>query len=164
MSANQFPPVSEVLTRLAAERLEVVNAAAKLGKMPFHEAAMTWLESRKPFLGKRSVKDYTNSIETLAKFFGDMRLENLANADWIRAYQLERSKTCGPSMVNKECSIIQQLLKRIRKWNEVSQFYEPIPMPRHSPGRAMTPDEEKKLLAAGALNPGWAGAYWLELL
>jgi len=164
MSANQFPPVSEVLTRLAAERLEVVNACAKLGKMPFHEAAMTWLESRKPFIGKRTFKDYTHYIATLTQFFGDIRLENLANPDYLRAFQLERSKTCGPSTVNHECCIIQQLLKRIRKWNEVSPFYEPLPMPHNSPGRAMTSDEERKLLEVGAQHPGWAVAYWLAVL
>ena len=107
MSANQFPPVSEVLTRLAADRLEVVNAAAKLGKMPFHEAAMTWLESRKLFIGKRTFKDYTHYIATLTQFFGDIRLENLANPDYLRTFQLERSKTCQSSTVNHECCIIQ---------------------------------------------------------
>jgi hypothetical protein len=80
MNENQFPPVSEVLTRLAADRLEVVNAAAKLGKMPFHDAALAWLETRKPFIGKRTFKDYTDHIATLAKFFGHMRLEQICKA------------------------------------------------------------------------------------
>jgi integrase len=164
MSANQFPPVSEVLTRLAAERLEVVNASAKLGKMPLREGAMLWLQSRKPFIGARTARDYERSICMIVKFVGNVRLEKLANPDLIRAYQLERSKTCGSSIVNHECSIIQQLLKRIRKWNDVSPFYEPLPLPRNSPGKAMTPDEEKRLFEAGALNPGWAGAYWLAML
>ena len=37
-------------------------------------------------------------------------------------------------------------------------------MPHNSPGRAMTPDEEKKLFEVGAQHPGWAVAYWLAML
>src|SRR5206468_7998972 len=121
-------------------------------------------ESRKPFIGKRTFKDYTHYVATLTQFFCDIRLEKLANPDLIRAFQLERSKTCGPTTVNHECCVIQQLLKRIRKWNEVSPFYEPLPMPRQSIGRAMTPEEERKLFATGALLPSWTTAYRLAML
>src|SRR5207244_3812572 len=86
-----------------------------------------------------TIRDYTIYIATIARFFGNVPLEKLANPDRIRAYQLESSKNCAASTVDKECSVIQQLLKRIRKWNEVSPFYDPLPLSRESPGRAMTP-------------------------
>src|SRR5689334_2256063 len=68
--------------------------------------------------------------------------EKLANPDLIRAFQVERMKTVGPVIVNHECSVIQQLLKRIRKWHEVKPFYDPLPLPPKSPGRALTAEEE----------------------
>jgi integrase len=98
------------------------------------------------------------------KFFGDVHLEKLANPDMIRLYQMERNKTAGASIINHECSVIQQMLKRIGKWAKVSPFYQPIPLPSESPGRAMTPEEERRLFEAGALNPNWALAYWAAML
>jgi integrase len=103
-------------------------------------------------------------IGTLVRFFGNVQLEKVANPDLIRAFQVERSKRCVPSVVNRECSIIQQLLKRIRRWNDVRPFYEPLPLSRESPGRALTPDEERKLFGVVVVNPNWATAHWLALI
>jgi integrase len=156
--------IDNTLRRLSDVRARELNDCTRLAQMPFYEAAMEWLESRRPFIGPRTFRDYTSYIAILATFFGERPLEALASPDLIRAYQLERSKTCGPRTVNRECSIIQQLLKRIRRWNEVAPFYEAIPLPSESCGRALTPEEEWRLFEAGALNPKWATAYRLAVL
>ena len=159
-----FPFSRKHLNALTDERLEELRERSKLAKLPFPEAAMRWLETRRTHLAPRTLVDYEWHIGILCHFFGKRCLARLADPDLIRAYQQERSKTCGPSIVNRECSLIQQMLKHICKWNEVAPFYEPIPMPRESPGRAMTPEEERKLFEIGALNPNWAVAYWATLL
>jgi len=132
--------------------------------MPLREAGQAWLETRKPFLDKRTARDYGKYVIALLKFFGNVPLEKLANRDLLRAYQIERSKTCCPSTINHELSVLQQMLKRIRKWAEVEPHYEAIPLPKESVGRALTPDEERKLLQAGASRPGWARAHNLVVL
>lgn len=124
---------------------------------------MAWLETRRPFIAASTIRDYTFYIATIAKFFGNVPLEKLANPDRIRAYQLERSKTCAACTVNKEISVIQQLLKRIRRWNEVSPYYDPLPLSRESPGRAMTSEEERRLFEAGSINPNWVVAHRLAI-
>jgi integrase len=155
---------NKAIRNLSAARLDDLSDCKKLGKMPLYEGAMEWLESRRPFLGERSAHDYAIHIATIAHFFGSIALEKLANPDRLRAYQLERSKTCGASTVNKECSVIQQILKRIRRWHEVKPFYEPLPVKRDTPGRALTPDEEKRLFDVGKVNPKWASAYHLAVV
>lgn len=152
------------LRSIKAERSEELNDCGILAKMPLPEAGMAWLESRRPFLGPRTQKDYENYLGTIVKFFGDVPLEKLASPDLVRLYQMERNKTAGASIINHECCVIQQMLKRIRLWAEVAPFYQPIPLPRESPGRAMTPEEERKLFEVGVLNPNWAVAYWAAML
>jgi integrase len=152
------------LQEITAIREDQINDYMSMAKMPLREAGMAWLDSRRQFLGPKTQRDYEFNLATLVKFFGNIRLEKLANPDLIRAYQIERGKTVGPCSLNHECSIIQQLLKHIRRWHEVAPFYAPVPMPRESPGRAMTPDEERKLFQTGSLNPRWAVAYWLAIL
>ncbi len=123
-----------------------------------------WLEKRQPFIGRRTAKDYRLYIETLVKVFGNVTLERLANPDLLRAYQLERSKTCSRGVVNKELGIVQQLLRPIRKWDEVKPFYEPLEPRIESPGRALSPEEGRALLKAGTSKPGWARASYLTVL
>jgi integrase len=164
MSTEPIPITNTVIRHLSAIRLDELNDARKLGKMPLREAAKVWLETRRPFIGPRTAKDYRSYIETLVKFFGNVQLEKLGNPDLLRAYQLERSKTCSGGAVNKELGIVQQLLKRIRKWDAVKPFYEPLEQRIESPGRALTPEEERALLKAGTSRPGWARAYYLTIL
>jgi len=151
--SSPTPITNKAVRQISAIRIEELNDAQRLAKMPIYEAGLAWLETRRPFLSERSCSDYQKYIRKIADFFGDLPLEQLANPDLIRAYQIERGKGCGPGIINHECSIIQQLLKRIRKWADVAPFYEPIPLPRESPGRALTPDEEKRLLEVGSINP-----------
>src|SRR5262245_45790057 len=141
---------NDAIRQLEGVRLEDLNDCRKLAKMPLREAGDRWLQTRKPFLDVRTIRDYGIYISTLAKFFGNVPLETLANPDLFRAFQLERSKTCAAYTVNKELNVLQQLLKRIRRWDDVKDYYEPVPLPRESPGRALTPEEERKLLQAGA--------------
>jgi integrase len=162
---NNFNPFARrQLQEISALREDAINDYMAVAKMPLYEAGLAWLDSRRPFLGPRTQKDYQRIIVTLAKFFGDIPLEKLANPDLIRVYQIERGKSIGALSLSHECTIIQQLLKYIRRWQEVAPFYAPVPLPRESPGRAMTPDEERKLFEIGALNPRWAVACWLGIL
>jgi integrase len=162
---TDFVPFSrKQLREITALREEDINDYTCLAKLPLHEAGMAWLDSRRPFLATKTQHEYEFHIGTLVKFFGNIPLEELANPDLIRAFQIERNKTCGDASINHECSVLQQMLKRIRKWNEVAPFYNPIPKSHESPGRAMTPDEERRLFAVGTLNPNWTVAYWLAIL
>ena len=155
---------NNTIRTLSAIRAEDLNDCLKLAKMPLRDAAAAWLESRGPFLGKRTIRDYSSYVDILVRSFGDLPLEKLSNPDLLRAYQVERSKTCGASMVNHELGVVVQLLKRIRRWDDIKPYYQPIPLPKESPGRALTPEEEKRLLQAGASNPAWARAYNLTIL
>ena len=62
---------------------------------------------RKPFLDTRTIKEYGRYLEIVVKFFGNVPLEQLANPDLLRAYQVERSKRCCATTVNHELSMLQ---------------------------------------------------------
>lgn len=65
----------------------------------------------------------------------------------------------GASCINKECSVLQQMLKRIGSWGEIVEHYQPLPLPKESPHLALTPQEEACLYRIGASNPKWEVAY-----
>ncbi|MGA9738706.1 MAG: tyrosine-type recombinase/integrase [Candidatus Sulfotelmatobacter sp.] len=150
--ANQVKTIPDVEQNWPEMRTPVLAQTA------FRDAAPIWLESRRPYLAPRTLKDYDLQINMLAKFFGDMRLTEIS-ADDIRSYQRMRMSRAGGSCINKECSILQQMLKRIGRWNEIERFYQPLPLPKESPHRPLTPAEEERLHRVGCSNPAWDVAY-----
>jgi integrase len=129
-----------------------------LAHLPFAEAAMAWLQSRALFISPRTETDYANYIKMLTGFFRKRTLAEI-NADDIRAYQRMRMSRAGGSAINHECSVLQQLLKRIGRWPEIGAQYQPLPLPKESPHRALTPAEEERLYRVGARHPEWDVAY-----
>jgi len=129
-----------------------------LTAVPFADAAKAFLETRKPYLAPRTFRDYSDYVKTLSAFFAELRLGEIG-ADEIRAFQKWRMARAGASAINHECSLLQQMLKRIGRWNEIRDQYQPLPLPKESPHRALTQAEEEKLYRAGIANPAWEVAY-----
>lgn len=129
-----------------------------LTQSAFAEAASVWLDSRKPYLSPRTYQDYVNYIRILRLYFGEIRLLEIG-PDEIRSYQRMRMARAGASCINKECSILQQMLKRIGRWPEIEAHYQPLALPKESPHRALTPQEEDRLYRVGTSNPNWDVAY-----
>jgi hypothetical protein len=84
------------------------------------------LDSRRPFISKKTTHEYGLNIRTLSVFFGEMRLEEIT-ADQVRAYQKARMTQCGPFSINHECCVLSQMRKRIGKPFE---DYQPLPLPK----------------------------------
>lgn len=135
-----------------------VERGDSLSQMLFPEAARTWLESRRPFLSPRTQVDYENYIETLSAFFGETRLSEIGG-DHLRAYQNMRSSSAGGRKINQEVGVIQQLLKRISRWDCVAPDFQRMPVPKQSPGRALTDQEYARLFRIAASKPAWEMAY-----
>jgi integrase len=127
-------------------------------QVSFAEAASAWLETRRPYLKESTFSGYADHLKTLSIFFGEMRLPEI-DGDHIRAFQRMRMAKAGASIINRECSVLQQMLKRIGRWVDIQHDYQPLPLPKESPGRALTEQEEERLYRIGPTNPNWEVAY-----
>jgi integrase len=136
---------------------------AKLGRLSFQQAAGEWLETRKPYLAASTHHDYQKYIRTVSVFFSEMLLTEIT-ADQIRAYQRSRLLRAQAGIVNKECSVLQQLLKRIGRWPELASDYQALPMRKESPGRCISDSEEARFFRAGLSNRNWCVAAWSSLI
>jgi integrase len=151
-------PPSSKPKKLAVAVSDYNMRTLALVQVTFVDAAKLWLESRKPYLAKSTYGEYERHINTLGKFFGEMRLPEI-NADEVRAFQRMRMARAGASIINRECSVLQQMLKRVGCWTDIEPHYAPLPLPKESPHRALTPQEEARLYRVGATNPKWEVAY-----
>ena len=111
-------------------------ATAELAEILFPEAGELWLASRTPYISPKTFHEYELNLRTLGKAFGETKLHEIT-ANQIRVFQAMRtSQKCGPSGGNHECSVLQQMLKRIGKWHEIEHQFQALPIPDHGPGRA----------------------------
>src|SRR5579864_833864 len=135
----------------------------ELKDMLLPEAAEVWLTSRAPYLAPKTFHEYELLINTLSRFFPSTKLKDIG-ADQIRAYQLERSTQCGPFAINHECSVLQQLLKRVGLWPLIQSQYEPLPLPKELVGRVLTPDERVRLFETAQSDPNLEAALLFAMI
>lgn len=137
--------------------------STNLAGLGFAEAGAAWLESRKPYLSAKTIHEYNLNLKTLGVFFGEMKLSEISS-DQIRMFQRMRLQTCGPFTINHECSVLQQMLKRIGRWPEIAGDYQALPLPKEKRGRALQDEQKATLLKLAAENPNWQAAYLFTLI
>lgn len=134
-----------------------------LTQLPFAQAARAWLETRRAYISAKTFHEYELNIKTLSVFFSDFRLQEISG-DQIRAYQQMRRAKCGPFAINHECSVLQQMLKRIGRWADVAPNYQALPLPKEKRGRALRDEQKERLLRLAASNPNWEAAFLFALI
>ena len=154
----------------------------EFAEQTFTEAAASWLTMRRNKLAPATVKHYEDCITGLKPFFGAMRLRDI-HIGHINEYQLCRQaairgtkqhihakrglapcNTDGASRINHEISTLAQLLDRAAMWEPLAKFYDPLPLPKESPGVALEPEEEAHLFEVASSRPRWMLAYCADLL
>jgi integrase len=129
-----------------------------IAQLLFPEAAEVWLVTRTSYICGKTYHEYELNIRTLSEFFGQTKLADIT-ADQIRAYQTMRHERCGPSTINHECSVLQQMLKRAGRWSNIGPNYEPLPLSKKKRGRALAPEEKERLFRLSATNVNWEAAF-----
>jgi integrase len=139
-------------------------ATAELAEMLFPEAGELWLASRTPYISPKTFHEYELNLRTLGRAFRETKLREIT-ADQIRAYQAMRtSQKCGPSGVNHECSVLQQMLKRIGRWHEIEPQYQAMRRLDRGPGRVLSSEERTRLFQVSARKENWEGAFLFAVL
>jgi integrase len=141
------------------ETLLVPTAA--LTQLLFPQAAKAWLDSRRPFLAKKTLYEYSLNLRTLSAFFGELRLQEI-DGDLVRAFQrMRQQQNCGPSAINHELNLVCQMRERI---GIPLADYQPINLPKEERGRALSHEERERLFRIAQSNPNWEAAYLFAVI
>ncbi len=139
------------------------SAPEAMKKLTFRDAAKLWHDSRKLNLKPRSWEMYGHYIGVLNRFFGDTRLKQLHIGHFIE-YQKWRMQKAGASAINHELNTLAQVLDSADLWEPIKRHYRPLPLPKWTPPRVMTAEEEDHLFKIASSNNRWAVAYWVASL
>lgn len=143
--------------------LEETMRTSALTEQDFEVAAPQWLESLRGRRAETTIKSYAERIRVMCGYWGKKRLPKITPEN-IREYQDLRQPKAGASCINHEISILQQMMKRCALWDEIGPAYEPLPLPKKSKHRRLTPEEEEILHRVGPSNPNWDVAYCCTVL
>lgn len=132
------------------------------GSLTFSEAFPIWLETRTR-ISEGTRQDYKKNFKRLEPFFGAMRLSSV-HIGHILEYRKQRQETAGPGRINKEVNTLSQMFSRAGLWDEIAKWYEPLPMPKHERGIALTEEEERYFFEVAQRHPKWSVAYYCDLI
>ena len=127
-------------------RIDCLMRTGTLTQLPFAEAALAWLESRRFHLAPMTFVGYSYYIKEMHRFFGDVHIQDITG-DMVRMYQAHRRQSAGADLINKELGVLTQIRERmgipLLDYQRLpkSKDWEPV-------GRALESDEEERVLEA----------------
>lgn len=128
-----------------------------------------WYAAHSAKIGPGTRRHYTNCINRLTTFFGELNLSEIRIGHIEQYQQLRRAgdgglRAAGPSLVNHELNTLSQILARAGLWAPIERHYEPLKLPRPKVGCALSPEDEERLFSVASSNPRWKVAYLCSVL
>jgi integrase len=142
----------EVATRVERERrrkLELGLSGLQEVKQPliFSVAAKRWMEGNKAHWSESNTRIEKYNLERLLPHFGKLLLQDIT-ADDVSRYQAERKKQeASNRTINMEVGTLRAILRKNRLWANIQPDVRMLKA-RGEVGRALTPDEQHRLLTA----------------
>lgn len=120
--------------------------------MLFPVAAREWMAANRARWSKSNVAIQEFNLKHLSGYFGAMLLADIS-PQHIGKYQGIRQKEGASNRtINMEVSTLRMMMKAARLWSAIADDVRMLPE-RRDVGRALTPDEERKLLEACRKSP-----------
>ena len=147
---SESKTIAKDAERVRRRELEESWNQIKRRKLPplFSIAATDWLKTRTS-IAPSTLRSYNLAISHLTADFGKHLLCDLSAED-LAAYQTRRKRDgVSNRTVNFEVGVLRSILRRYRMWEAIAadvDFLKESP----SPGRALTQDEETRLLSAAS--------------
>ena len=116
-------------------------------KLLFSKAAEDWLSANAPHWSDNNRKLETYNINSLLPYFGKKLLRNIT-VDDIGAFQAARKKQgVSPRTINMAVGSLRAILRKNRIWANLQPDVKMLKV-KNEIGRALTPDEQHRLLTA----------------
>ena len=112
----------------------------------FSVAADEWLALKKPALAERSYIIEQANLKHLLPTFSKLLITDIDGKDISQYQQSRLEEKASPKTVNLEVGTLRAILRRNRLWAAIQPDVRMLPT-RDDIGRAMTPEEETRLLA-----------------
>lgn len=138
-----------------------MHRSAYFASLPFPVAAEIWISAHDLYWKPATKKSYKGYVRRLkSSFFGQMKVEDI-HIGHFTEYQKQWLGRIKPAAINHDTNTLSQILRKAGLWDQMAEFYHPLPLPRWTPPRVM-PEKEEDGFFKLAATPGqdWDCAYW----
>jgi len=139
------------LRQQAIQDQEAGRLPTDMAKWPFERAAKEYITGRRKLVAHQTLCKESYCLKPLLKVFGGRRLSDITGQD-VRGYQIQRANEVSNATVNLEINVLRMILKRVKLWSRVADDYSPLRENTKGPGRALSPEEEKRLFTMASTS------------
>lgn len=118
----------------------------------FSIAAREWMAANRARWSTSNVSIQEFNLKHLSVYFGSMLLADITPQQVGKYQGARQTEGASNRTINMEVSTLRMMMKAARLWGAISEDVRMLPE-RRDVGRALTPDEEKKLLEACRRSP-----------
>ena len=134
-------------------------ATHEQGSKRLFEAADAYLEGKRLHCSPRTIEFEEERLISLKRYFGDVPLTAIT-AKAIADYQRGRhEKGAANRTINMDVGVLSRVLKSRGRWRALVDHVRNLPERQRQVGRALTPEERKRLFESAASNPEWEHVY-----
>ena len=152
--------------QVAKRREQELIEAARVGQLetengPKHlfDAIDRYLNDKIIHCAPRTVELERERLSLIKQHFGDVKL-SAVTPDAIAVYQKVRHEAgIANRTLNMDVGALRRVLKHCGRWRTLQHRVQNLPEESGPIGRALTPDEQKRLFEAAASKPEWEHVY-----
>ena len=125
-----------------------------------------YLEAKKATANsKRTIEFDRERLEIVKRHLGDVKLSTITRKV-IEGFQAKRRlEGASNRTINMDVGALRQVLRRFKQWRRLEDDVKMLTEAGGAPvGRALTPEEQKRLFEAAASNPEWEHVYCAAVL
>jgi integrase len=114
---------------------------------------------------KRTIEFDTERLEIVKRHLGDVKLTTITR-NTIEGFQAKRRlEGASNRTINMDVGALRQVLRRFKQWRRLEDDVKMLTETGGAPvGRALTPEEQRRLFEAAASNPEWEHVYCAAVL
>jgi integrase len=118
----------------------------------FPRASREWMAANRARWSRSNISIQEFNLKHLSTYFGSMLLADITPQDIGKYQGIRQKEGASNRTINMEVSTLRMMMKSARLWGPVSEDVRMLPE-RRDIGRALTPDEEQRLLEACRRSP-----------
>ena len=125
-----------------------------------------YLEAKKATANsERTIEFDRERLEIVKRHLGDVKLSTITRKS-IEGFQAKRRlEGASNRTINMDVGALRQVLRRFKQWRRLEDDVKMLTEAGGAPvGRALTPEEQKRLFEAAASNPEWEHVYCAAVL
>jgi integrase len=142
---------------------KLTQTSTSLARQPFGQAADDYVTARKLELATASQAKEKQLLVQLRAYFQQAPLKSIAAKQVVEYRAWRAEQKVGPATLNAEIGILRRIMKRARLWARIADDIRPLKEPS-TIGRALTDEEQQRLIKTALMRPEWETAYLAAVL